>query len=208
MSAPVLVCFAVSQEAKPFRKLVRDRGDVVVLLTGMGARNATDALERVFGSWRPSRVFACGFAGALNPELKIGDVVFQNAGELESPLLALGASKARIHSAERVAITRHEKAELRRVTGADAVDMESAAIRNVCAAGSVSCVCLRAISDAANEDLPLDFNALMTRDQRFSYPRLFLAMTRSPHAVPALARLGRQSALAARELASALAKII
>ena len=34
MSAPVLVCFAVPQEAKPFQRLVRNRDDVRVLITG------------------------------------------------------------------------------------------------------------------------------------------------------------------------------
>jgi nucleoside phosphorylase len=122
--------------------------------------------------------------------------------------LAAGAKAGRIHSASRVAITRKEKSELRTTTGADVVDMESAAIREACAGVNIPCACVRAISDTAQENLPFDFNGLMTPDQRFSYRRLFLAMMQNPFAVPALARLGNNSALAAEKLAQVLKKVI
>ena len=208
MTRPVLVCFAVPQEAKPFRGLVRGRTDVGVLLTGMGPRNAARAMEKALESSRPRRVFACGFAGGLDPALKIGTVVFDDGGELESGLLNAGATKAHLHSADSVAVTRRQKAELRRATGADAVDMESHAIRTACLAAGVPCVCVRAISDTADEDLPLDFNALMTQDQRLSYPRLMMAIMRAPSVIPALARLGRNSTRAANELSRVLAAVL
>ena len=72
MSAPVLVCFAVQQEAKPFQQLARGKPDAQVLLTGMGSRNAEAAIRAALKDVRPSRVYTCGFAGGLNPELKLG----------------------------------------------------------------------------------------------------------------------------------------
>jgi hypothetical protein len=86
--------------------------------------------------------------------------------------------------------------------------MESATIASVCREMGIACVILRAISDVAGEDLPLDFNVLMTAEQTLSPAKLLLAVLRAPHRIPALLRLGRNSALAARQLADVLAATI
>lgn len=200
MNAPVtLVCFAVPQEARPFQKLIQGRQDVRVLITGMGARHAEQGIREALKNFRPQRIFTCGFAGALLPELRIGDVVCS----LETPVK--GAKPVKFTCAERVAITRAEKSALRAQTGADAVEMESAVIARVCREAGLECVTLRVISDTAQENLPLDFNALMTVEQKLSAGRLALAILKAPQRIPALLRLGRKSALAAQRLAAALA---
>jgi len=201
-SAPVLVCFAVPQEAKPFLKLTRGRQDVRCLITGMGARNAETAIRAALKKFSPARVFTCGFAGALHPDLKIGEVVC--AGNLPVP----GAKPVQFVCTERVAVTAAEKTALRVQTGADAVEMESAIIARVCCEFNVPCQTLRAISDTAHEDLPLDFNALMTTDQRLSPAKLAWAVARSPRKIPALMRLGKNSALASQRLAEVLLTVL
>jgi adenosylhomocysteine nucleosidase len=200
--APVLVCFAVPQEARPFQKFIRGRDDVRVLITGMGARNAERAISKALSQFRPARVFTCGFAGALNPDLLIGDVV------CEREILLKGAKPVAFHYATRVAITEVEKSALRARTGADVVEMESAVITRACRAAGVECVTLRAISDTAQEDLPLDFNALMTAEETLSPLKLTLAILKAPQKIPALMRLGRSSALAATRLAEVLARVV
>jgi adenosylhomocysteine nucleosidase len=200
--APVLVCFAVPQEAKPFQKLIRGRDDVRVLITGMGARNAEQAIGEALRQLRPARVFTCGFAGALNPDLNIGQVVCSR----EVPVA--GAKPVLMFCASRVAITAAEKSALRVQTGADVVEMESAVITRVCRAAGVECVTLRAISDTAQEDLPLNFNALMTAEEKLSPFKLTFAILKAPQKIPALMRLGRNSTLAAERLAENLAHAI
>lgn len=197
-----LVCFAVPQEAKAFQKLVGGRADVRVLITGLGARNAERAVREALRELRPSRVFTCGFAGALNPDLVIGDVVCTR----ETPVT--GAKPVYFFCASRVAVTVAEKSALRAQTGADVVEMESAVIARVCAATGVECVTLRAISDTAHEDLPLDFNALMTAEEKLSLLKLALAVLKAPQKIPALIRLGRNSALAAGRLAEVLERAV
>ncbi len=197
-----LVCFAVSQEARAFQKLVRGRADVRVLITGMGARNAERATREALSELHPARVFTCGFAGALNPELSIGDVVCL----CEAPVA--GAKPVAFHCATRVAVTVAEKSTLRSQTGADVVEMESAIIARVCREAGVECVTLRAISDTAHEDLPLDFNALMTADEKLNPLKLALAVLKAPQKIPALIRLGRNSALAAQRLAEVLERAV
>lgn len=198
MKALVLVCFAVRQEAKPFQKIIRGRDNVRVLITGMGARHAERSVRKALEKFRPARILTCGFAGALDPDLKIGDVVCAR----ETPVA--GAKPVTFHCAARVAITVAEKARLRSETGADAVEMESAVIARVCREAGVPCVTLRAISDTAHEDLPLDFNALLTPDEELSSGKLALAILRVPQKIPALMRLGRNSAQAAQRLAEVL----
>jgi nucleoside phosphorylase len=147
-------------------------------------------------------VFSCGFAGALDPALRIGDVVCAK----DTPVP--NAKAVTFTCAERVAITAAEKSALRERTGADAVEMESAVIERVCRESGVACIVLRAISDSAGEDLPLDFNRLMTAGEKLSSLKLAFAILRSPQKIPGLMRLGRNSALAAQRLAEVLAVAI
>jgi adenosylhomocysteine nucleosidase len=207
---PTLVCFAVSQEAKPFQRMARGRSGVHVLLAGMGAQNAEQAVRDALKTVRPSRVFTCGFAGALNPALQIGDVVF---GAKVSPgiaqrLQSAGARQVVFACVDRVAITAAEKCALRAQTNADVVEMESAIIECICREAGVECITLRAISDTAHEDLPLDFNALMTSEQKLNPAKLALAILRRPQRIPALLRLGKNSSIAAEKLGTALVAVI
>lgn len=200
--APVLVCFAVPQEAKPFLKRMRGREDVRCLITGMGAKNAEVAIRGALQEFSPVRVLTCGFAGGLHPDLKIGDVVC--AHDMPLP----GARPVQFACTERVAITVAEKAALRTQTGADAVEMESAIIARMCREFAVPCQTLRVISDTAHEDLPLDFNELMTAEQKLSPVKLAWAMARSPQRIPALMQLGKNSALAGERLADVLVTVL
>jgi nucleoside phosphorylase len=198
MNARVLVCFAVQQEAKPFLQLTRGREQIRTLITGIGAVNAEREFRREVEKGRPEIVFTCGFAGALHPGLKIGDVVCAQ----DTPVP--GAKPVAFACVERVAITVAEKSALRARLGADAVEMESGIITWLCRELKLPCVTLRAISDTAHENLPLDFNALMTADQKLSGAKLAVALLRAPQKIPALMRLGRNSGRAANQLAEVL----
>lgn len=211
MNAPVLVCFAVPPEAKPFQKIIRARGDVSVVITGMGARNADRSIRAALANCSPGLVFSCGFAGALDPQLQVGDVLFEGTTIpvlLEAKLRSAGARPAKFFCADRVATTAAEKSALRTRTDADGVEMESRVIREACLARGLACVTLRAISDAAHEDLPLDFNALMTPEDNLSFSRLAGAILKAPQKIPALMRLGRNSAQAAEQLARVLSAVL
>ncbi len=201
-----LICFAVREEAEYSVPLPRFKGGRELLVTGMGRRNASTQFSRTLERFSPERVLTCGFAGALNPELKIGDVLFDedfDAG-LGERLRSLRAMPGTFYCATRVAVTAAEKAGLWQTTGMDAVEMESAVIRTLCRERGIPSVTLRAISDAAGEDLPLDFNALMTSEQKISIPKLAGALLRSPGRVPRLLELQRHTRLAARRLAEVL----
>jgi nucleoside phosphorylase len=158
----------------------------------------------------PRLVLSSGFTGALAPELSLGTLVYdrnRTRPERIAQLEALGATAATFHAAERIAITAAEKHILRAHTGCDAVEMESAIIHEICADHGIECITLRAVSDTAYEDLPLDFNSLM-KAQHLSIGSLALAILRCPRVIPGLWRLGRNADLAARQLARALNALI
>jgi nucleoside phosphorylase len=201
----VLFCFAVEQEAKFF-----SRPGMEILITGMGRENAERELHSALRKEGYQLVVSCGFAGGLNPYLKAGTVVFatdEDAG-LTPALLAAGACPVRFYSSDRVATTVAEKRRLWEKTGADAVEMESAIIRAISKAHSIPSATIRVISDAAHENLPLDFNALLTSERELNYGKLILALLRSPRTIPALLRLQRQTQIAAKNLAEVLSRVI
>ncbi len=204
-----LVCFAVREEAAfVWRHFVR--GGSERLVTGMGRRNASTRFLEALHRLNPDRVLTCGFAGALNPELKVGNVLFDEDYDfgMGKALLAAGAIPAKFYCSVRVAVTAAEKAELWRTTGADAVEMESSVIRSLCRDRGIPSATVRVISDAANEDLPLDFNGLMTSDQNISIPKLTMTLLKSPSSIPKLIDLQRNTRMAARRLADVLHKTL
>lgn len=207
---PLLVTFAVKEESRPFNTLVDTRSDLRVMLTGIGQRNAEKAIRRALSEQSPKLVLTCGFAGGLNPELKVGEVVFSADEDfsLSSALLAAGARPVKFHCAERIATTVGQKRALRESTGADAVEMESGVIRAISREHNIPSATVRVISDSAEEDLPLDFNLLMDAGQNLSYGRLAMTLAGSPGKISALLKLQRQTKAAAEKLAQVLAGII
>ena len=208
------------------RKIAAGKADVLVRITGIGRKNAEKAVREVLKTFSPQWVLTCGFAGGLNPDLKLGEVVFETpltpslspsdgervsvrTGEgLFSKLLAAGAKPAKIFCAERIATTIAEKKKLRDETGADAVEMESEAIHAVCRERGIPCATARVVSDTANENLPLDFNQLAKPDLSLDYGKLAWAVVRSPGKIGALLRLQKNCRFAAGQLADTLAKVI
>ena len=201
-----LVCFAVPEEAKPFQSVAAGRPNLRVLVTGIGPWNAEKALRQTLSLQSPELVLTCGFAGGLNSALVRGAVLFAAEPEstLAAALQAAGAQAGRFHWSDRVASTSKEKRELRDSTGADAVEMESEVIRAICREKKIPSATVRVVLDAVGEDLPLDFNELMTKDAKLDGFKLGLALARAPGKIPALLRLQRES----REAAEALAKVL
>jgi adenosylhomocysteine nucleosidase len=204
-----LICFALKEEAAPFRKIAAGKSGIKILLAGIGRQNAEKSLREFLATHSPKLVLTCGFAGGLNPDLKLGDVVFETSDQtLRAKLLGAGAKPLKIFCADHIATTVAEKKKLRAETGADAVEMESAAIHAICRERGIPCATVRVISDTAHEDLPMDFNALAKPDKNLDFGKLFLAIAKSPGKIPALMQLQKKTKFAAENLAEVLAKII
>jgi adenosylhomocysteine nucleosidase len=206
----LLICFAVKEEMKFFRSAFWRRGSMQVWVTGMGRKNAAENIRDAIARVQPERVITAGFAGGLNPALKFGTVVYEedfDAGfgrELEE----LGAVAAKFYCHRRVAITTAEKSALWEGTSADAVEMESSVIRTICKEFKIPSATVRVISDDAGQDLPLDFNALMTSEARINYLKLIWAVLSRPSRIPKLIEFQHQTLDAARKLGAVLEDLL
>ena len=204
----VLVCFALKEEAAPFRKIAAGKSGVSILITGIGRDNSRRSLVNQLTQSTPALVLTCGFAGGLDPALKIGDVVFEPAdASPREKLLRAGAKPGKFFCANRIASTAVEKKKLRADTRADAVEMESAEIHAVCRERGIPCVTVRVISDTAQDDMPLDFNQLSKPDMSLDFGKLAWAIAKSPGKISALLKLQKETSFAARKLADVLRSV-
>jgi adenosylhomocysteine nucleosidase len=203
----IVICFALPEEAGPFQKLCGE--NVPIFFTGIGRTNAEKATREYLASQSPELLLTCGFAGGLDPELKIGDVIFETKNEtVGSKLIAAGAKPVKIFCADKIASTAREKKQLREQTGADAAEMESAAVQAVCRERGIACATVRVISDTANEDLPLDFNLFLTPDKKVDMGKLMMAVAAKPWKMGAMMELQKNTKLAAQLLGEVLKKAI
>lgn len=208
MPASILVTFAVKEEARPFQRRLADAPHIRTIVTGMGRQNAGRTTINALETARPDVLITAGFAGGLDPALPLGSVIFEadETFPFISELLAAGARVGRFHCAERIVITAAEKRTFRTSTGADALEMESEIIRTLCRNRGIRAATVRVVSDAANEDLPLDFNALVTADGRPRPLPFALALLRKPHKIAELIRFQKRISAAAERLAEVLVK--
>lgn len=200
---PLLVCFAVKEEAKFFKPPANTK----VLITGMGRRNAFLKLEKYLAeNPKPSGILTCGFAGGLNPCLEIGSIIYdvdEDAPWAKS-LMATKAMMGRFQCAARVACTADEKYQLWRTSGDDAIEMESDTLRQMAQRNNIPSATIRSISDTAHQNLPLDFNRLLTPDHRIDFAKLAGRLLLQPSRIAALMRFQDQTIKAAQSLATFL----
>lgn len=205
-----LVCCAVNQEAAPLRRWLGTRRSIRVLVTGMGPDRARARVASALPRCQPSWVVSSGFAGGLNPRWSLNDVLYEGdvGFAFLQDLQAAGAHPARLLTSNRVLATARAKNRAWVETQADAVDMESAAIRTLCHDHGIPSATVRVVSDTASEDLPLDFNTCLGTDGRIRWIRLLRTVGQRPRVLLALLqfrpRLTRAAGALARVLARAL----
>jgi len=154
-------------------------------------------------------VISAGLCGALDPSLRVGDIVVGTAinGVPADPLPeapGFGAVVGPLASVDYVADA-SRKRELRR-TGAVAVEMEAAAVLERARYWGKRFHCVKAVSDTADEVFTLDLNAARDESGRFRISHVLWQAIRRPWiGVPELLRLKTNSELAARALGGFLA---
>lgn len=193
----ILVVCAMGLEAKAIV------GSYRVVESGPGFRAAQACTAAAIAQKRPGLVVSAGTCGALDPELQIGEVrmverIDSDLGVFEPVRLAWKGAVLR--SQDRVAATALEKRALHE-QGAQIVDMEAAAVAAVCREAGVPFASLKAVSDLAGEDLPLDFNRYRDREGRFQNARIAFAGIMK---ISELMRLQRQAKQAAKQLGAAI----
>ena len=186
--------------------------EVTATIVGVGPARSARMAELLVRRVGAEHVFVCGIAGGLAPHLQIGSVVVpevvvdqESGSELRpSPIGSVQSAGTVLTVGELVL----DAAELDRLrgSGVDALDMESAAVGRVCGALGVPWTVFRSISDHAHEGLVDDsVLGLLNEDGSVKFASAARLAVLRPRRVPALTRLARDSALAARSAAAAAA---
>ncbi len=189
----------------------------ILALAGGGSRAALEKRLAEIDPGRVSAVVSFGIAGALDPSLKVGDVILAD--------LILDGSRRNICStALRDAWARHlraegtiyremsivgsdvpllapgDKAALRTRSGAAAVDMESHISAAYAAQHRLPFGAIRIISDTADHVLPPAAGAAMRPDGSVDVLGVLRSLARDPAQIPALIATARDAAVAFRIL--------
>ena len=187
----IAITFAVPEESSTFRKRLRlvrrdlipgmatftgtlGGREIVVAHVGMGLESARKRTQLLLSHYHPELLIAAGFGGGLAPKLIIGDVVVDPRGNPTLAELAPSIRVGRIVTSPNPMETVADKAALFRYSGADVVDMETEAIAAVCAEKSMPVIGIRAISDAANDPLPVPLPAWFDLATQRSRPLVLL----------------------------------
>ncbi len=198
--------------------------ETALLVSGMGGGRAYETAKTACASIRPRAYISVGFSAALIPGLGPGAVVVGesttiNGGPVypsDAALLRLagealgragGVRFGPLTALPEVAVTADEKKAVAKATGCLALDMESFGAARGAGEAGVPFLAVRAISDALDEDLPVDFNRFV-RGGGMDWPRFLLHVAAHPGAVPGLAGLAMRSRMAARKLARALERLL
>jgi adenosylhomocysteine nucleosidase len=180
--------------------------EVLLVANGVGARRAAAAVDAAWAVFPADRVISLGFCGALDPALRIADVIIgtciaaNNRRYSVLPLTGAAVASGIIRSIDRVAQTAAEKQALLE-DGGIAVEMEAAGVAERAAARGLPFSCVKVVTDLAGEDMANDFNRALRSDGHFATMRIFGDALRHPAArIPELIRLQQRCVRAARTL--------
>ena len=197
------------------RGQIHGRG-VAVFHTGVGEKSCRGQIEKFLQASQPKYLISAGFAGALNPELQIGDLLlsenFSSPELLRSPHLDCledGLLVGKLITVPRVIASKSERERWAVESGAVAVDMETKFIAAACAVHRVPMLSLRVMSDTPSEPLPAPPEVLFDLEkQRTSFVSLALYLLTHPGALKRLTVFRRRVALARRSLTEALDSLL
>jgi adenosylhomocysteine nucleosidase len=224
MSASVKVAMvaALEREVRPlvkhWRRVEREyeggrfkffeNGQAVLVCGGVGSEAARRATEAVIALYQPELVQSVGFAGALEPSLKVG-VIFSpsrviDAGDGSSVQTGTGCGV--LVSAPNIAGV-EQKAKLAESYGAQAVDMEAAPVGRGARARGVHFMAVKAISDESNFAMPA-MDRFFDGKGQFRRGGFVIFAAVCPWLWPRVIQLARNSAKASRALCAELDRYI
>jgi adenosylhomocysteine nucleosidase len=210
--------FVTHAEAKSWKRLPSAKGTEVweyrhadgcwlAACAGMGQTRAAVAFAEAEKIAPLDAVCSVGWAGALDGNLRSGAVcntslvIDTKTGERFRP--AQWESEAPILVTTPDIADPNEKKRLVASYGAGLVDMEAATIARIALGKGIPFYCMKAVSDEAGAQLP-DINGFIGTNGQLKMLPFLVHVAIRPASWPALARLGRNSAAAAKNLAEAL----
>ena len=189
---------------------------VAVFHTGVGEKSCRARIEKFLRQQQFKYLISAGFAGALDPELRVGNLLlsenFSSPELLGSPHLDFAGGALFVGKLATVPVVIDSKSERERwaaESGAAAVDMETEFIAAACAAHRIPMLSLRVISDTPAEPFPAPPGVLFDLEkQKTNFGRLALHLVTHPGALMRLSAFRRRIGIARQSLTSALDKLL
>jgi adenosylhomocysteine nucleosidase len=228
----IAVTFALPAESSEFLRRLRDKSHterdgvrtirgkiedrtIEVLHTGVGEKVCRQRLGKFLQDQQFDCLISAGFAGALDNDLKIGDLLFaENFSTVDRSETRASLSGLHIHIANLLTVpalidSPEERNKLALASGAVAADMETEFIARACAACGIPLLSLRVISDTPHNRLPAPANVLFDIErQQTRILKLATHLLAHPSRVPRLAHFARRIARARKILADALVAVV
>jgi len=182
-----------------------EKEHMVVLCGGIGSEAARRATEAVINLYHPALIISAGFAGALDPTLPAGHTLTprQVVDAGDGSRTDSGSGDGVLVSFATIADVA-QKAKLAKAFGAQAVDMEAAAVARGAQAHGINFLACKAISDPSDSRLP-PIARFIGEDGRFRALRFVAYMALRPRLWASVRKLFRDSTVAAAKLCQALA---
>ncbi len=184
-----------------------ENGEMVLVCGGIGAEAARRATEAGIALYRPGLVYSVGFAGALGPELKIGEIIVPRrvVNVADGCSVDTGVGEGVLVSFNSVA-SPEQKAKLADSYRAQAVDMEAAAVAQATQARGVRFAAVKAISDESNFTLPV-MDRFIAPGGRFRTWKFARFVVIRPWMYKSVLTLARDSRRASNALCKRLARM-
>jgi adenosylhomocysteine nucleosidase len=182
--------------------------EAVLVCGGIGPEAARRAAEAVIVLYSPELLYSVGYAGALDPTLKVGDVLIpaQIINGSDSSRVDVSKGQGTLLSLNAMASIA-QKSRLRESYGAQAIDMEASAVARAAEARGVGFRAIKVISDEFNFELPA-LSRFVDTEGRFREVRFALHALVRPWVWLPLVHLAKNSARATRSLCAELRDIL
>ena len=181
-----------------FKFFENDRA--VLVCSGIGAEAGRRAAEALIALYKPKIMASAGFAGALEPSLRVGDLFVPrcvvDAGDSSRAETKIG--KGILVSSRSIA-GEDQKRSLAKAYSAQAVDMEAAAVARSAGIHGIDFLAVKAISDELGFPLP-PMKGFVTADGQFQERKFALFCAVRPWLWLSVLRLARNTGRAAKSL--------
>jgi adenosylhomocysteine nucleosidase len=189
--------------------------DVIAVVTGMGTALARAAVVELLDAVEAEWVIVVGITGAIDNDTPIGTLVLPelvvngaDGSEHRPKPLPLGNAHGKMWTTDELLLDPAVHADLR-ARGVVSLDMETAAIAEVCEGRGVPWSVVRAISDRAGDgSVDAEVFGLSRQDGTTNVPAVARFLVRHPGAIPRLARLARGSKVATKRAAEAAIRAV
>ena len=215
----------------PFRcqQLQLNERDCRLVTSGMGLRRAAQAALAMLDTFHPQLLVSVGVAGAVYPDLAIGDVIaarntcLLDKGALGQVMPLAHLSQAAWQAAEKVlqqrraslysgiAVSTHGAQLTQDQPGQltnPILEMETVGIAEVAAQRGIPLLSLRAISDGPRTPIPFDLETMMDEQYNLQTGKILRTILGHPQMLPQLMRMSRNTNLAADNAAIELIAVL